>query len=314
MKIHIAAALTAAAFLAGCQGPRQEPSTVRGSAAIQVDESLEPVMRLEVEDFGNSYPDARIAMSVAHAREAVVNFLNDSVRVIVLARELNNEERAFVNARKGKKDEIDLAEWRVAMDAVAVIVHPGNPVTKFRFGELDSIFSGLTAFWSGGGRNPVRVGPVVPDVNSSVNEVFRTRVMGGRPFAPSVTPLASSDRVIDEVAGVRGAIGIVGLSSLRGRAHEVAVCSISDPSHRPDTLLVPGQYFSPAQAHVFRGYYPLARPVMIYRREYRTDVGYGLISYITSPPGQKIFLNNGLVPQTQPVRIVELTSQQVTTP
>jgi phosphate transport system substrate-binding protein len=311
---HAVTLVLLAAALTSCQSPREEASTIRGTAAVQVDESLEPVMRLEVEDFERSYVDAKITLGAVHAREAVVNFLNDSVRVIVLGRELNREERAYIDARKGKKDAIDVAEWRVAADAVAVIVHKENPVRKFRFGELDSIFSGFTRQWPGTGKRAVMVEPVVPDVNSSVNEVFRDRVMGGRPFASSVTPLAASARVIDEVAGVRGAIGIVGLSSLRGRDHEVAVCSVSDPRHRPDTLLVPGQYFSPAQAHVYRGYYPLTRPVMIYRREYRTDVGYGLISYIVSPPGQKIFLNNGLVPQTQPVRIVELTSQQVTPP
>lgn len=309
-----ATALLAAAVLAGCQGARDEASTVRGSAAVQVDESLEPVLRLAVDDFQRSYPDAKIAFSTAHAREAVVNFLNDSVRVIVLGRELNKEERAFIDARAGKKDAIDAAEWRVALDAVAVIVHKENPATRLRTGELDSIFSGYTRVWPSADRKRVPVEPVVPDVNSSVNEVFRNRVMAGRPFASSVTVLPESRRVIDEVAGVRGAIGIVGLSSLRGRDHEVSVVSVSDPSARPDTLLVPGQYFSPAQAHVFHGYYPITRPVMIYRREFRTDVGYGLISYITSPPGQKIFLNNGLVPQTQPVRIVELTSEQVKQP
>jgi len=308
------ALLLAAALLAGCQGARDEVSTVKGSASVQADESLEPVARLEVEDFQRSYPDAAIRLSVAHAREAVVNFLNDSVRVIILGRELNREERAYIDARKGKKDAIDVTEWRVALDAVAVIVHKENPSTRLRTGELDSIFSGYTRTWPAAGRKALPVEPVVPDVNSSVNEVFRERVMGGRPFASSVTVLTESRRVIDEVAGVRGAIGIVGLSSLRGRDHEVAVVSVSDPSHRPDTLLAPGQYFSPAQAHVFRRYYPLTRPVMIYRREFRTDVGYGLISYINSPPGQKIFLNNGLVPQTQPVRIVELTSEQVKQP
>jgi DNA gyrase subunit A len=47
-----------------------------------------------------------------------------------------------------------------------------------------------------------------------------------------------------------------------------------------DTTLVAGQFFSPAQAHVLRKYYPIWREVYLYTREPRRDVSYGFIAYV----------------------------------
>jgi phosphate transport system substrate-binding protein len=87
--------------------------------------------------------------------------------------------------------------------------------------------------------------------------------------------------------------------------------ALGDPKTRPDSTQPVGKYYSPAQAYVHLNYYPVTKPIYIYTREVVRHVGIGFISFVNSGPGQKIFLNNGLVPVTMPVRIVELTSHQV---
>lgn len=297
-------------LLLGCEPSGERPSATRGSATIEVDASIASVIRQEVDDFQRSYTEAKITMRESEAREAVVNFLNDSVRIIVIGRELNKEERDFIGARKGKSDEITLSEWKVALDAVLVIAHKDNPVDKLRIGELDSIYGGSITRWPGA-KPPRSIVTVASDVNSSLNEVFRHRVMEERPFGPTVHSLASGAKVLEYVRDDANAIGIVGITDLKGHDEDVSVLSVADPSHVPDSTQVPGQYYSPVQANIYRRYYPITRPVYIYRREIRMDAGYGLISYITSPPGQQIFLRSGLAPQQVPVRLVEITSQQV---
>ena len=93
-------------------------------------------------------------------------------------------------------------------------------------------------------------------------------------------------------------------------AYEV-LNSLQRQTQAADTTLVPGQFFSPAQAHVLRKYYPLSREVYMYTREVRRDVSYGFIAYVKDRKGQQNFLNHGLVPAAQPVRIVGLTSDKV---
>ncbi len=151
----------------------------------------------------------------------------------------------------------------------------------------------------------------VGGANSSTNEVFRTLVLKGKPFAQSATPFSSSGDLYEYVRKTRGSLGIVNLAWLKGVADEVTIVSLGTPGYRPDTTEPAGKYYAPAQAYLYQGYYPVPAPIYIYSRDLVSDLATGFISFVTSPPGQKVFLNGGLVPQTQPVRLIQLTSNQV---
>jgi phosphate transport system substrate-binding protein len=49
----------------------------------------------------------------------------------------------------------------------------------------------------------------------------------------------------------------------------------------------------------------------VYTRDVERNISVGFISFAASVEGQKVFLNSGLVPVTMPVRLVQLTSEQV---
>jgi len=293
-------------MLVGITGCPQQPtvSTTKGTVVVECDESVYPVMLLEAEDFHRSYGEATVNLRSVEAREAIADFANDSVRVIVSARPFNKEEQDFLRAAK-----VEFQEYKVALDAIAVIVHRENEQTQFRISELDSIFRGDLSFWP---RKKRVIEVVLCDINSSTNEVFRDRIMGGKPYSPAATKMSSSREVVQYVRETRAAIGIVGLSWLQGVEGEVTVCKVGDPNSRPDSTQVMGQYYSPIQANVHRRYYPITRLVSLYTREVSRNVGLGFIAYVGDGKGQQIFLNNGLVPVTMPVRLVETTSKQVT--
>lgn len=280
------------------------PLPTRGEATIECDESVLPVFQQEVEDFHRNYKDARLTLRVAEAREAIANFVNDSVRVIVSAREFNTEEKAFIASAK-----IEYQAYKVALDAVAVIGHKSNPMKQFRTGELDSIFSGAITRWPGKAGGVIDI--VIGGVNSSTNEVFRDSLLKGKSFAISATPIASSEELVKHVESTPAAVGIVGVNWLRGHEDKLTVFGLGDPSGRPDSTEPPGRYYPPIQAHIYRNYYPICRPVYIYSREVIRGVGLGFTSYVSSLQGQKIIQEHGLVPTTMPVRLVSLTSEQV---
>lgn len=303
---NIAVVITVLVAAAGClEGPRVSPTA--GSTVMECDEAVLPLMLQEVEEFHRSYPNASITVRSVEAREAAVNFLNDSVRVIVMARPFNDEERRYVEAAK-----IDLQEYKIALDAVAVIGHRDHTRKELRLSELDSIFSGAMMRWPGR-RSDNRIEVLIGDVNSSTNEIFRNVVMKGKPFAFTARSMSSSKELVEYVAATRNAIGIVGMAWIAGSEENLTVFALGDPAHRPDTTQPIGKFYPPVQAHIYRGYYPITKAVYMYNREILRDVGYGLISFVSSTPGQQIVMNKGLVPATLPVRLVNLTSEQVTT-
>jgi len=223
----------------------------------------------------------------------------------VLARALNKEERAALEAGK-----VAYEEYHVAQTAVAVIAHPENPLQRMRTGQLDSIFSGIVTSWPGRTRRgPIDL--VACGINSSSNEVFRTRMLEGRSIAMSASPMASSPEVFDYVRRSPAALGILDVSWLRGVASEVTVVSLGTPGMAPDSTQRPGAFYSPAQAYIYKQYYPITSPVYIYTRELTRDVSLGFISFVAGAEGQKVILNSGIVPVTMPVRLIHLTAEEV---
>jgi phosphate transport system substrate-binding protein len=173
--------------------------------------------------------------------------------------------------------------------------------------QLDSIFSGAVTRWPNG----VLIQAIAGGRNSSTNEAFRSTVMGGRDFGPTVDYMDTSTVRVEHVARTPGAIALVAVNWVKGTEGRVNVLAVGAPGYRPDTTAAPGQYYAPWQAYVFLGYYPISTPVYIYSRVLEQDISLGFISFVSSAPGQKIIQNNGLVPVTMPVRLVSLTSEQV---
>ncbi len=289
----------------GCQTEEVKYTPTAGTVTIECDESVLPVITLLVNDFQRQYERAKIVVRSVEGREAVADFASDSVRYIVMGRQFDQEERSAITGGK-----IEFQEYNVALGAVAVIVNKQNPLTQIRLGLLDSIFSGTITRWPGKNQHGM-IDVAIGGLNSSPNVIFRTLVMKGKSFPVTATPFPSSEKLIEYVHNNSNAIGLVGLSWLRGKEADVQVLALGEPGWRPDTTESFGRYYPPVQAHIHRKFYPINTPVYIYRREVLPDVGYGFISYATSGTGQKIFLNNGLVPVTMPVRLVTLTSKGV---
>ena len=63
---------------------------------------------------------------------------------------------------------------------------------------------------------------------------------------------------------------------LKGAEAELNVPALGSPTWKPDTLALPGQYYTPAQAYVFLKYYKFIAPVYIYSREIDRRCGSGL--------------------------------------
>ena len=297
--------LTLLFALSGCPG-RQDVSTTKGSIVIECDEAILPVMQRQADDFQRSYPEARIILRPVGGRVATVDFINDSVKVIALSRSLNLEEREALTSSGA-----EYRDYHVALDAVAVILYRQPPMGQFRIGQLDSIFSGVTTRWPvrNGRSNPIMI--ALNGINSSTNEIFRSTILQGKPFAEWASYSESSSEVIEFVSKNQDAIGIVGLSWLKGTGERVSVAAVGDPLWQPDSTQPVGHFYSPAQANVYRHYYRVTTPVFMYNREILRTVGLGFIAYVTSLPGQKVFQENGLVPATMPVRLIETTSTRV---
>lgn len=297
--------ILAALLLGACSREPGSTKLTEGVLNIDCDQAVYPVVVLVAREFQSQYPAARIEVRSLEAREATANFVNDSVHVIAIARSLNAEERSVLTATKTWFE-----EYHVAQSALAIIANKDNPTRQLRVGQLDSMLTGSITTWPGW-RAGGNVDIVVGGVNSSTNEILRALVLKGKTFALSASVLEGSGDLMEHVRATRNAIGVVNVAWLQGVEQEYQVIGLSRPGVAADSTQPAGKAYTPAQGYVYKGYYPLSTPVYIYSRELNRDLATGFISFANSSQGQKVFLNSGLVPVTQPVRIIQLTSEQV---
>lgn len=137
-----------AMLAAGCHGTgkREAPkgnSSTSGTCVVACDASFENVMQQEIEVFEYIYPNASILSRYMDEKSCVDSLLFGSARVAVIGHELSNEQIKFLRDKK------HFAKTKkIAVDAVAVIVNPDNPVENLSVSDLREILTGKLTEWN----------------------------------------------------------------------------------------------------------------------------------------------------------------------
>lgn len=287
-----------------CSGEKRETPT-RGSLTMITSEDIFPVIDIQVKDFQRVYEEAQIVNRSSSSRDAIVQLLNDSITLIVCARELNEEERRVIAHNKLEVDSL-----KIAYDGVAVIVNKKNSLAKLDITELRKLLSGKTLRWSEVNGSSLSSAVIVAmgDPNSGVHEFVKRRLIGNEQLTSSFYPCSSSAEIFSIVKERPNVIGFVGTSWLSKMPEEIKTLEIGDPNSTHESASTETEYFLPHQAHIYRKYYPLTRTIYIYTHNVGKGVGWGFTSFAASSEGQKIIVSNGLVPATMPVRLVQLNT------
>ena len=89
------------------------------------------------EQYQALYPEARISVTGGGTGVGIQSLLNGTVQLASASRQIT--ERELQTARAGG---IEPVEFVVAQDAIAVIVHPDNPVEQLSSQQISDIYSG----------------------------------------------------------------------------------------------------------------------------------------------------------------------------
>lgn len=312
------AALLAVAMLAACGG-KKEPKAP-GIAKIACDESFESIMEQEVNVYEYIYPKEDVIALYMPENEAVDSIMAmGSVKGAVITRPLTEKEVAYL--RSNKKI---VHQQKIAVDALALIVNPENPVEILSKKDIAEILAGDVTRWDQ--VEPCRLGEI--DVifdhqGSSTVKYMRDSIMGGRPFGPNVSAVKSNPDVFKAVAANKNAVGVIGVSwvssDLSGRQKSVE--ELAQSVERSDTtalefnsdvkvLKIRGNNevtaYKPYQAYIFDGSYPLYRSVYMVSTAPGGTVTHRFYSFVTGFQGQKIIQLTGILPATVRPRMVQM--------
>lgn len=178
------------------------------------------------------------------------------------------------------------SEHVIAIDGLAVLVNPANPVSQLGIDTLGKIFSGEISNWSevGGPNRDIHI--YARDDRSGTWDTFKSLVLGKRySLSKAAKRYESNDRLSDDVSQDPGGIGFAGLASVRNSK----VLAISDgdaPALKPNQLTVASED------------YPLARRLFMYTPGSGvTPMAAGLVDFALSTEGQAIVAKSGFISQ-----------------
>ncbi|MBX8477845.1 phosphate ABC transporter substrate-binding/OmpA family protein [Pseudomonas cichorii] len=191
------------------------------------------------------------------------------------------------------------SEQVIAIDGVAVILHPGNPLRQLSTLELARIFSGEVRDWQEVGGTAGAIHLYARDEQSGTYETFKELVLtrNGKNLSRQAKRFESSQQLSDEVSNDRNGIGFIGLPYVR-HAKAVAVADGESKAMLPTVSLIATED------------YPLSRRLYLYvPPKTNHDWAQALVHFAQSAEGQAIVARTGFVAQTVQAMKVQATAQ-----
>jgi phosphate transport system substrate-binding protein len=279
-----------------------------GKVNIAGDETLESLMDAMSDTFMGLYQYASLKVSYKSESACFNDLINDSVKVILSTRKLNEKEIEYFKSRQ-----LVPVTTKIAIDAIALIINRENLDSLLSVEQLKSILDGKTTMWSA--LHPTSpLGPlsfVFDNNGSSTMRFISDSLMSGKTNFPSFCFAAKSNaQVIDYVEKNKNAIGVIGVNWISDRDDpkmlsfnkRIRVVWLS----KRDQAVYPDDYFGPFQAYLYTGDYPLKREVYMISREGRAGLGTGFVSFAAGEQGQRIVRLSGLLPSSPYTRDVKL--------
>jgi phosphate transport system substrate-binding protein len=300
-------ALSCSAVYFACGYGKVKSVTTIGETSIEVDESISPVVKKEAAEFMRLNTESKIDMKVKTTNEVMADLINGDIKTVVASREFNQVEKEHID-----KFKIDIKKNKFAIDAIGVIVNTANPVSKMTYTELKGIFTGETRNWDElkGDNKGLYKGNIkvfIARGNAAIHDIFKEKVLASQDYGKYDYPCSTSTQMLDEIQKDKNSIGFITMSWITKFADTLDTAVKPLKIAAVDSTGFPtGNYVGLHQGYVANGEYPLAIEIYIYSTDYGLNVSTGLISFMLAFDGQKIVLNSGLVPVTQPVRIIQL--------
>lgn len=232
------------------------------------------------------HPDVRISVTGGGSGTGIAALINGTVDIANASRAIKPEEMAAAQANG-----IHPVEHVVARDAIAVIVHPSNPVSQLTIQQISDIYSGKITNWKevGGEDRPIVL--LSRETNSGTHVFFLEEVLRqGRKddktlFSPDTLLMPSSEGITAEVRDNPNAIGYDGLGYVTPDVKTIAVAKSPE-----------GPYVLPSAESVHSGQYPIARELYIYTRGEPQGEIKAYLDWILGEEAQAIVRELGFVP------------------
>ena len=247
--------------------------TLTEAVEVKGEQKQESYLVLDVSG-GDSGVPSRIQVRPYGSSTAFKALEAGQAEIGMSSRPIKAEEILSLAAIGDMTDEAN--EHIVALDGVAVIVSPGNPISSLTLEQLGQIFACELTDWSqvGGRAGPIQV--YARDDNSGTFDTFKSIVLDSakKKLCKDAKRYEDSAKLVTDVQTDPGGIGFVGMAYV-GEA-------------KPLKLVEGALRFAPSVFAVKTEEYPISRRLFFYTPDNKSEFVSGFLRFVQSEAGQRI--------------------------
>ena len=263
LSIALVIALAAAVFT-GCGSD----SSSGGSVSTDGSTSMEKVIGALGESFMEANDGVTFTYNPTGSGAGITAVSEGRCDIGLSSRSLTDEEKAS-----------GLKETVLAIDGIAVVVNPDNPVTDLSTDDIAGIYTGEITNWKEVGGNDAEIVLIGREAGSGTRDGFES-ITGTEDKCKYNQELTSTGDVITTVGQNPDAIGYASLAALQDSVKAVAVDGVE-----------------PAEATVKDGSYVVQRPFVLVTKEGTelSETAQKFFDFVTSPDAADIIEQAGAV-------------------
>ncbi len=235
--------------------------------------------------FMEHHPGVTIKWEALGSGTAFVGLLDGSADLGASSRAVKQSEIAEARQRG-----VELREFVIGYDGIAVIVGPDNPLTELTVAQLSDLFTGKIRNWSEVGGPDLAVHVLTRPSYSGTSSFFRDKVVrrgndkGSEDYVAGAEVIEENGALVKRVAAERGAVSYVGIGWVTSEVKALGVAPRA------------GQPAVHASVETVRtGTYPIYRPLLMYSRGEPHGAARDLLAFILSGEGRAMVARNDFV-------------------
>ncbi len=241
------------------------------------------------EEFMREFPNTFVAVTGGGSGTGIAALIAGTCDIAESSRKM--KEKEFAEARQNG---IEPVELQVALDGLAVVVNPQNPVERLTIDQLADIFTGKIRNWRevGGEDRPIVL--LSREVNSGTHVYFKERVLRHgddkrkEEFDEGALLMPSSQAIADEIAQNPNTIGYYGMGYSNPTQKLLAIAKDKN-----------SPYHEPTIENVMKGDYYISRPLLMYTNGQPKEIVKKFLDFVLSEEGQKVVRAVDFVPLTK---------------
>jgi len=262
-------AVCAAALFAGCSTKAPEAAAEAGNVSLDGSTSMEKVIGSLGESFINSNSGTSYTYNPTGSGSGIKAVSEGTCDIGLSSRNLKDDEKAS-----------GLTGTVLALDGIAVIVNPNNPVSDLSVEQIASIYKGEITNWKDVGGSDAEIVLIGREAGSGTRDGFES-ITGTNDACKYRQELTSTGDVITTVSQNPDAIGYASLASLKDNVKALTVGGIA-----------------PTEETVKGGSYVIQRPFVLVTKDgvELSETAKKFFDYATSSQAAEVITAAGAVP------------------